>query len=223
MSFDFATSIHRDKGIFTTSWTWWPTDTLDALDLFLVYFGLNKGCVRKRLVAPIRRDSALIKPHVRCLHDKAYRSATCLVHPTRRCPEKRQLMWYVISRDNVKRRLAGAGISIDTVEIIDERRWAFTWQQLTTGNIISYKHGENEKLFQSEFPTPVVSPVVKHVTCIYKKGQPSKVQYSFEKRNNYVYTKGKRSYRPDISPNSTDKGPIDPPPLARGQSNGASL
>ena len=59
MSFEFGTKADYEKGIFQTTWTWWPEDTLDALDLLLVYLGVNDRIVRPKIIHQVRKDSPI--------------------------------------------------------------------------------------------------------------------------------------------------------------------
>lgn len=194
--FGYGSKADYEKGLYYTTWTWWPTDTLDALDLLLVYLGASPKLVRPKIVTTFRKDSRNTATMHRALHDKAIRSATAIVHPGKRMPDRRGLCWYITSSMDLKGRMATAGIDINTMLVNDERRWAFTWQQVTTGNVITYSGPENEKLYNSDYPTPPVDPVVKHVTVSFTPGQPTKVKYDFNKTNNYVWHNHKRVYHP---------------------------
>jgi hypothetical protein len=198
MSYEFGTKTDYEKGIFRTTWTWWPEDTLNALDLLLVYFGINDKLVRPQEVAVIRRDSNLQATLHRALHDKAIRSAVRLIAPGKKCAKygRRAMCWYVRPTFDTKGRLAGAGLDINTLNIIDQRRWAFAWHQLSNGNTIYYSAPENDILNASAHETPPVEPVVKQVTTTFTPGQPAKVAHKFTKKNNFVWRDHKRIYDP---------------------------
>ena len=196
MSYEFGTRTDYDKGIFRTTWTWWPEDTLDALDLMLVYLGVNDSLVRPQEVIAIRRDSSIKARLHRALHDKAIRSAIRLISPGRKCStSRRAICWYVTPTFDTKGRLASAGLDINTLNITDYRRWAFAWHQLSFGNVIRYSVTENDKLNASAHITPPVEAVVKQVTTTFTPGQPAKVAFKFQKKNNFVW-KGKPVYDP---------------------------
>lgn len=198
MSFDARLQrTSETSGIFETSWTWWPEDTLDALDLMLLYFGVHDQLVITPEITTIRKDSNIKCRLHRAIHDKALRSAVRLIKPgTKSSKLRRSICWYVNPTFDTKGRLAGAGIDINTLNIIDHRRWAFAWQQLTTGNKIIYSAAENDILNASSHETPPVEPIYKRVITHYTKGRPAKIAFAFKKKNNFVWENGKRIYSP---------------------------
>jgi hypothetical protein len=178
------------------SWTSWPEDVLDALDLVLVYLGVNTKLKRPGYKQPMTFKNPQEVLMRRALPHKAFTAAVRLVCPGR-ASKRPQTLWYIPPKNNLKARLAGAGIDVDTVQVINQRRWAFAYFQLNERMKPHYNSVRQETLVNTPGPEPDCSPVTREVTTLtgagrrrIRKERMEKARYERSKEIEQSYPNG---------------------------------
>jgi hypothetical protein len=142
----------RADEVVEITWTWWPEDVLDALDLLLVYSGRREKLTRPGVPFIFLTGTAIGR---RCIHPKAFKAAYLLCHFNLRAVDGRA-HWLIKPGEDTDGRLRHFGINPQTLEIEDPKRFNITWHLLT-------KDGFYVKLYSAEF------------NKLYSQGHPGRI------------------------------------------------
>jgi hypothetical protein len=133
----------------TKTWIETADDVLEALDALLCYLSPDRQKCRnahrfnRRPLYPLAIKRAARLLHVRGteLGDMGY--------------------WYLGKR--WPQRLELAGIDPQTLEVVDQRRWAHAWEQLSTEN--TFRQGDQRRKINSDREPPPLEPVERVIYC----------------------------------------------------------
>jgi hypothetical protein len=142
-------------------WTYWPEDVLDALDLMLVHMGCHERLVRPAIVEPRKLGTDDIVLMRRAIPTKSLVAAARIlyVRPIHPRTGGGRLHWYLPKKPRWQDRMNLAGVDTDTVQVVDRRRWAFCFKQLTDNWYCpSFSQDKQIDLINSEAPTPDLTP-----------------------------------------------------------------
>ena len=159
-----AKDATRPDDLMEFAWTFWPEDVLEAIDMLLVYLGYNKKIMRPPTFGRLKpRGESVEVPMKRVIHTRGWAAATTIVHPQTRKLEGVTRHWFFRAAEDVKGRLASAGINVDTVQVQDEYRWALTWYQLHKQFSPRFSQKTQEELVQAKFIVPKAAPVTRTI------------------------------------------------------------
>jgi hypothetical protein len=133
----------------TKIWTETADDVLEALDVLLCYLSPDRQKCRNTH-----------RFNRRPLYPLAIKRAQSLLHV---CGTELagNRYWYLDKR--WRERLELAGIDQETLEVTDQRRWWFAWEQLRTEN--TFRQGDQRRKINSDREPPPLEPVERVIYC----------------------------------------------------------